>query len=102
MGVTSLVTLRINESSKFLLGPCSRLPKKARARCGLLVTSKKGPMLVYCIELWEICTSIHLLVNILTVSHRKSIFIFTKTILAFKSIPGVGVQKLVPIVIIIK
>ena len=55
-------------------------------------------MLVYSIELWEICASIHLLVNILTVSHRKSIF--TKTMLAFNSIPGVGVQKFVPLVII--
>ena len=41
-----------------------------------------------------------MLVNILTVSHRKSILIFNKTILAFNSIPGVGVQKFVPVVII--
>ena len=36
----------------------------------------------------------------LAVSHSKSIFIFTKTILAFNSIPGVGVQKSVPVEII--
>ena len=35
----------------------------------------------------------HALAYTLAVSHRKSIFIFTKTILAFNSIPGVGVQK---------
>ena len=41
-----------------------------------------------------------MLINILTISHRKSILIFTKTILAFNNIPGVGVQKFVPVVII--
>ena len=42
----------------------------------------------------------HALAYTLAVSHRKSIFIFTKTILAFNSIPGVGVQKSVPVEII--